>query len=168
MSRPGGSQRAGVRGPSDARGVTLIELLVAMAIGSMLLIAVAGLLSSARAGEGALSRSVEPSQALQLAAELLREELGMAGFIPFPPGSTPTLPTGTARVRVKDNGGGAGHSLGIGFIDDRLASGPVLRDLSFSTGVDGRGDAQLYRRAASGTRQPLVEGIASLRLAAFV
>lgn len=153
-------------------GVTLVELLVAMAIGALVLAAAAGLLSTARAGESTLTRGVQPRQALDLAAELLREEIALAAFVPWEPagpdvGTGTALPTGAGDLLVSA-AGSASQTVHIAFLDDRLATGPVARDLSFSAGRDGRGVAQLYRRSGSSSRQPLVEGIARIGVEGYV
>lgn len=143
------------------------------------MIAVAGLLSTARAGERGLTRGVGPGQALELAAELLREELGLAAFVPYvdDPGSDGAGSAGggatggstpaTGNV-VVGGAGAASNTFRVAYVDDRLATGPITRDLTFSTGIDGRGEAQLYRRSAGGSRQPLVAGIAKIRLTAYI
>ena len=162
---------------SKGRGVTLVELLIALALAGLLLTLIGGLLASARAAESSLGGSVEPRAALGLAAELVREEISLSGHLPY--GSTAaevgdmdtSVDLQSAALVVTANGGASdsGDAIRVWFVDDRLASGPVIRDLSFSTAVDSRGEAQLYRRSGvSSARQPLVAGIASLRVGAYL
>ncbi|HZJ08827.1 MAG TPA: prepilin-type N-terminal cleavage/methylation domain-containing protein [Trueperaceae bacterium] len=155
--------------PRRSLGVTLLELLVAMAIASLVMISLAGLLATARAGDRALTRDVEPRQALALGAELLREELGMAAFTPYLPAAESGVDLSPPLSNVVVSGASsAAHEVRVSFVDDRLATGLISRDLEFSTGVDGRGEAQLYRRSYGSPRQPLVAGIASLKVRAVI
>ena len=80
--------------PRARAGFTLVELLVTLAVASLLLAIVSGVMGSARAAAAAEDRAVEPWRALDLAAELLAEELGLAGFEP--------VGTGPARFRFRE------------------------------------------------------------------
>jgi len=142
-----------------AAGLTLVEVLVTLAVASLLLAAVSGVLVGANAAGAAEERATEPWRALDLAAELLAEEAGLAGHAPYPladdtgPGPDVTL-TGSA----------SGHVIQARFVDDRLAGPPVARELRFEARVDAGGAPQLYRTAGSASRQPLVAGVAGLRV----
>jgi hypothetical protein len=109
----------------------------------------------------------DTAAALQLAAELLREELNRAGSGPWPPptaeevgqlaaSETPEqfLARGLRVVPVLD-----GHALTLVYIDDSLATQTVARHLTFEAGQDGQGQPQLYRRSGTSPRQPWVAGI---------
>ena len=158
------------------RGVTLLELLIAMAMAALVLALLGGMLASARSADGALSQHAEPRAALALAAELLREEIGLAGYEPYDEptlaGTAPDPPAAPAvpAAAALPVGGAASddQTIRVAFIDPRLAGGPVTRDLSFSTDIDSRGEAQLYRRSGTSSRQPLVSGISALRVASYV
>ncbi len=142
-----------------AAGLTLVEVRVTLAVASLLLAAVSGVLLGANAAGAAEERATEPWRALDLAAELLAEEVGLAGHAPYPladgsgPGPDVTL-----------MGSATGHVIRARFVDDRLAGPPVARELRFEARVDAGGAPQLYRTAGSASRQPLVAGVAGLRV----
>jgi len=161
--------------------------LVAIAIASVALLAFGSLVANARRAAANSMVASDGSRALDLAAALLVEEVRMAGSLPWP---RPALVEGTEDpeaflanalwLYAGDSGGDSGGasdgavqgaggaSLRVRYVDDRLAGTPVARDVTFEVGVDGRGVTQLYRRPAGATRQPLVEGVDSLRLVGVV
>ncbi len=136
-------------------GLTMVEVLVVLAVASLLLAAMSGVLGSAFAADRAEERALEPWRALDLAAELLAEDVGLAGNAP-----SALVPTPGAALAVRVVPGG--HRLTVRFVDDRLAGPAVARELSFEAGVDGRGHAQLYRASGASSRQPVVEGVGGL------
>lgn len=152
-------------------GLTLIELLVAMSVAALILLLVGSMLASARAAEGGLTTGVEPRAALDLAAELLRKEVTMAGFVPFAgerpePTDAGSGAPGFALALVRTASGQ--EELKVTFVDDRLASGPLPREFGFSSAYDSRGEAQLYRRSGDSPRQPLVAGVSSFEVRAYL
>jgi len=150
------------RGLVRPEGLTLVEVLVALAVASLLLAVVSAVLGSARAAGAAEERAVEPWRALDLAAELLAEEVGLAGHEPYGLQDGATEPAVVVRLVA------TGHALGVAFVDDRLAGPAVVRSLRFEAGTDPRGEHQLYRASGGGSRQPLIEGVASLAVEAVV
>lgn len=157
--------RAGRGVGRGSSGLSLPELLVALALGVTLLGLVGAALASARRHASAAETHADTVAALLLTAELLQEELRVAGMLPWPATEgeralasawlTPGLTVALAAH---------GHTIGLRGNDHRLSGPDVARDLSFEAGVDGRGEAQLYRRAAGSVRQPLVAGVESLRV----
>lgn len=145
-----------------ASGFSLLEVLVAVALASVVVLVAVRMLAGGRTVDRALSVTSTSARALDVAAELLAAELRRAGYVPYPddggwtpsPGLSLQIHTGTAR----------GDAVGVRYLDDRVVDGPVQRDLIFDVAVDGRGEAQLYRRTASGNRQPLVQGVTELRV----
>ncbi|MEJ2667059.1 MAG: prepilin-type N-terminal cleavage/methylation domain-containing protein [Deinococcales bacterium] len=151
--------------PSARRaGFTLVELLVGLALAAVVTLAAARLLVGSSRSEGAVAAGADRALALDLASDLLGAELRRAGYVPVPPPSSVKLEPGTPSLTLTLTDGVQGDALAVRYVDDRLADGPVLRDLTFDAAVDGRGEPQLYRRTASGQRQPLVQGIAALRV----
>ena len=150
-------------------GVTLVELLVALAIAALVMLVAGALLSTARAGERVLNDGVDPQRALELAAELLREELSLAGFVPWQPtGDGEPAPHGADVERIVVSGAGTpSQEVALAFVDDRLASGPLLRRFGYSADRDGRGLPQLYRRSGDSSRQPVVQGVAQLQVTGY-
>lgn len=149
-----------------AAGLTLAEVLVALALAAVVGLAAARLLQASQRPRTTAGIAADHAQTLDVASGLLSGTLRRAGYRPFPLpagmtlGASPTLVLHLAGV-------GRSDELAVRYIDDRLASGPRLRDVSFTVGVDARGEWQLYRRAGAGTRQPLVHGIDELRLVAW-
>lgn len=156
------SRPAAGSAPRSANGLTLVEVLVALAIGSIVLGITVSLLSSARAATAAQASATEPSRVLDLAAEILSEEVGLSGFEPW------QLQRGPTEPAIVVAPGSGGQALTVGFIDDRV-EGPALdRLFTFEAAEDSTGRPQLYRRSGSTSRQPLVEGISHLALEALV
>lgn len=147
--------------PRARAGFTLVELLVTLAVASLLLAIVSGVMGSARAAAAAEDRAVEPWRALDLAAELLAEELGLAGFEPL---GTERVPEPAVTIRPA----AGGHAITVSVVDDRVAGTPVRRQVRFEAGEDARGLPQLYRAAGVASRQPLVEGVLGLAVEAVV
>lgn len=156
--------------PLDQRAFTLLELLVALAIGALLLAALLAFMRSTRHSATTLVSSADDALALQLAAELLREELHLAGARPWPHGAVPGVddPDAWLSAPLRIEPLGTGHRFALRYLDHRLNGPPLARDLAFEVGIDGSGDSQLYRRAAGAARQPLVAGVSLLKLVATV
>lgn len=152
--------RPAVRGT----GFTLVEVLLALAMAAMVVLAATGFLVGSSRADVAVSSASDSTLALDLAADLLGEELRRAGTTPNPPPGGVRLDGSVPSLTLVIGAGAQGDALAVRYVDDRLADGPVLRDLRFDAGIDGRGERQLYRRTASSHRQPLVQGIESLRV----
>jgi len=150
------------------RGFTLIEVLVAVAIAGLLLVALVGFVRTARGAALASETASEVTTTLRLASELLREELLLAGSAPWP------LPAGAGAVEglegtqttvqflaqgLQVRAVPGGHALRLVYVDDRVAGRPVARYLTFEAAVDGQGQPQLYRRSGTSPRQPWVGGV---------
>lgn len=160
----------------NARGLALVELLVASAIAGILMVALVGHVRAARNAQLAGETAHDTAAALQLATELLREELNRAGSGPWPlpmadevgqlaPSESPEqfLSRG---LRVASATGG--HALTLVYIDDGLTTQTVARHLTFEAGQDGQGEPQLYRRSGTSPRQPWVAGIERMEVAGFL
>lgn len=146
-------------------GFTLVEVLVTMALGAVIIGVLGALTTSGRRNAATVEQRADTAAALRLAAELLQEEVRLAGAVPWPtPGAdlevadlaawlTPALTITELSV---------GHAVAMRGVDHRLAEGAVAREVAFDVGTDARGEAQLYRRPAGSTRQPLVSDIEEL------
>jgi len=148
------------------RGLTLVELLVALAIAGVVLTLLAGLTAGARQGAGRTERRADTVATLRLSAELLAEELRLAGTVPWPPPANPAPEALAAWLEpaVTVALGPAGDAVGLRGIDHRLAGAPLQRDVVFEVVVDGAGEWQLYRRPLGSPRQPLVAGVTGLHV----
>lgn len=157
-------------------GVTLVELLVAVAIAGLLLLALAGYMRASRNAQLAGEVGHEATLSLRLAADLLREQLLLAGSAPWPlPAAEDVQQLGAGHTPAQFLASGlqvtpvpGGHALGLVYLDDSLAGQPVARQYSFEAGVDGQGQPQLYRRSFASSRQPWVAGIERMVVAGFV
>ncbi|HZW98490.1 MAG TPA: prepilin-type N-terminal cleavage/methylation domain-containing protein [Trueperaceae bacterium] len=157
-----GSSRNGRATAPVSAGLTLVEVLVALAVSAVVLGLVGSLLGSARAASTAQAMATQPDRALDLAAELLTEEIGLAAFRPW-------------RSLSEENGPevvltpvASGHAVQLSFVDDRLEGPAVERSLTFDAREDGDGAHQLYRRSGGASRQPLVSGIAAVVVESLV
>lgn len=144
---------------------TLVELLLTLGVAALLLLLLGAYMASARRAQQATEVGWQAGVALQLATELLREELRLAGSAPWPfPAEVVDTdqPQAFMQVPLQAWGAPGGSAIRLRYLDDRLAGAVVARDLTFEAAPDGRGQPQLYRRSGSDNRQPLVEGITQL------
>ena len=149
-------------------GFTLLEVLLALALATLVGLAAARLLTGSNASETAVSQGSDRARALDLAADLLAAELRRAGSVPYPPPAGGGLDATRPTLELTLGAGRHGDALVVRYLDDRVQGAPVLRDLRFDAALDGRGLAQLYRATASGNRQPLVQGIDAVRVVGWV
>lgn len=160
--------RANVGAAGRPTGLTVVEVLVALAIAGLITLALGQLLRAARAGEVAVNRTLDPLQALDLAAELLSEEVSLAANLVWPaPSVIHDLPTGVDVREFVNPGlvieaGPNGDRLSLKYVDERPAAGPRARIVTFEAGLDSAGEPQLFRRSGTSSRQPLVAGVESL------
>lgn len=155
--------------PQRHGGFTLVEVLLAIAIGGVLVVGVTRALSGDRRSARVTTERSDAQLSLDLAADLLGRELRRAGYVPYAPGAASVVHPWPVALRiVLRPGRAAGDTIEIRSIEDRLVTGPVARDLSFEAGIDGRGEPQLYRESGTGSRQPLVSGVAGLTVAGWV
>jgi len=146
----------------------LLELLLALALAILVGLAAARLLAGSRSAEAAVSGGSDAARALDLAAGLLAGELRRAGSEPYPPPAGGGLEPSQPSLVLALGSGRHGDALGVRYLDDRVQGAPVARDLRFDAALDGRGVFQLYRATASGNRQPVVQGIDTVRVVGWV
>ncbi len=142
--------------------MTLIELLMALAVAGVVLAPLLGYVRAARTAATAGETRSEVELTLQLAVELLREELRLSGALPWPP--PPQVegaddPEAFVAEALRVGAGAFGSSVRVRFVDHRLAGAPLAREHTYEARVDGNGEPQLYRRAGTSARQPLVAGV---------
>lgn len=160
--------RAGGMSAAAQAGVSLLELLVALALAVIVVLASVRLLSGSRAAQASGARASDAVLTLDLAAGLLGSEVRRAGYAPFPLGTVDAARPGTTLQLEVHAGRPSGDAVSVTYLDDRLAGAVVLRALRFEVGVDARGEPQLYRITASGAKQPLVQGVTRLTIAGWV
>ena len=146
-------------------GFTLVEVLVTMALGAVIIGVLGALTAGGRRNAATVEQRADTAAALRLAAELLQEEVRLAGAVPWPtPGADLEVADLAAWLipAVTITELSVGHAVAMRGVDHRLAEGAVAREVAFDVGTDARGEAQLYRRPAGSTRQPLVSDIEEL------
>lgn len=154
--------------------MSLVEVLVALAVAGILTLALAQMLRGTRSSEAALDRALDPLQVLDLAAELLSEEVSRAATLPWPtPAVIDDLPVGTDANGFLTPGltitaGTHGDRVRVAYVDESVAAGPRARAVTFEAGSDATGEPQLYRRTGASTRQPLVAGVDDMTVVALV
>lgn len=166
---PGGRQRAGASRSRAGSGFTLLEMLVAMVLVAVVAVAAARALAASRRSDASGQRTAETYLTLDLGSDLLLAAVRRAGFVPYPPGPGIAGAAWPWALRlVIHTARPEGDEVSVRYLDDRLAGAPALRDVRFESGRDGRGAPQLYRITASGAKQPLVQGVTRLTVAAWV
>lgn len=163
MSRP----RGGIT------GLTLAEVLVALLVSAIIGTLCAGALRSERGQSAAVSEALDARTAIDLAAELLAEEVGLAGSRPYTIDRVDLASSEAeawllAPQIVVHAAEGEGHRVSVTFIDERTAGPPALKTLTFEVAQDAGGAWQLYRRSGSASRQPLVAGVTDLDVVALI
>lgn len=149
-----------------AAGFTLLEALVALAVLGLLLAVLARGLALAHQASAVVDERAEEQQVAGLASALLRYDLGSAGYARPDLAESFEVPEPALLLERRPDDP-FGDRLRVRYLEDRELDVPKLRDHGFSAGVDGRGDPQLYRREGSGSRQPMVAGLTSLRVVAL-
>ncbi len=159
--------------PVSTAGLTLVEVLVALMVAVIIGALSAGALRGERGRAAAVSRALSERTAVDLAAELLAEEVALAGSRRFTfdaealaeVEAEPWLLAPQLVVRAVDGGG---DQVSVTFVDDRNVGPPTLKTLTFEAAQDAGGDWQLYRRTGSASRQPLVAGVSGLDVVALI
>lgn len=131
-------------------GFTLLEMLIALAVFGLFL---AGLMHAERAYHRAVTVEDEAlrMQLKQAAVELLRSELGMAGYRHSGPDIWVEHGRATDRITFS-------------YLEDRLEAAAEVRTVTFDAGTDREGRASLYRKEGTSNRQPAVSGLSALRV----
>lgn len=147
------------------RGFTLVEVLLALALVAIVIAAAGRGLAGSRHAAAAAAMSSGAMLSRDLGSDLVAREVRRAGYAPA---STPRAAGGGAELELALRPGRPrGDAVTVRYVDDRLSGAPLQRDLTFEVGLDGRGVPQLYRRTASGSKQPLVEGVSGLWVAGW-
>lgn len=157
-------------------GFTLVEALVALAVAAVVGVIAVAALRGERGQAAVLADVLARRTAVDLAAELLSEEIGFAGSSPLsalvwqPGGHEPGSWSSETHLVVGLAGAGVEgeDTLGVSLFDERLAGPPLLRRLTFEAAADAGGTWQLYRRPDGASRQPLVEGVSGLSVIGVV
>lgn len=163
----GGLDR-GRRGPATL-GFTLVELLVAMAVASLVLTLLAVAIVGGARGAGRLTDATERSQRRALAWALLRQEVELAGR-GLGDGSE-----GDRSMDVEESGhhgladvglvldldpaGDGGDRVGVRYLAEAHRRDPVVVEAWFFAAADGSGRPNLVRRPTGGVRQPWLLGV---------
>jgi hypothetical protein len=146
-------------------GTTLAEMLMACSLLSMLLLAAAGMHAEARRSTTVSEEAALRGQIVELAAELLRYHLGLAGHRGV---SQEGDLQGPALAVGLGAGQGGSDTLAVRYLEERWYAEPELRALRFDVKRDGTGLWNLYQQEAGATRQPAVQRVSGLAIVNFV
>jgi prepilin-type N-terminal cleavage/methylation domain-containing protein len=152
-------------------GITLVELLIAAAILSVLLGVLAAAFGLGARGYRATSDAALVQQRSEIASTLLSYEVGLAGYRGV--GATyasNTFTTPTHRLVITRGSGGASDSIRTRYYEDRFlqttGATTVVRDVTYSIGAHGGVSSLL--RTANGTTHPAIIGVTDLRVPSVV
>ena len=143
-----GGQAGRVQGARGARGYSLVELLVAMAVGGGLLAATVVLLHLGLRSWLWGAARVEAQQSARYALERMTSELREAGYDPTVAGIAPVLVAEPTRVAFQRDFNGNG------VVD------PTRERVTYLV----RAGETILRRDAGGGAQPVIEGVRAFRL----
>lgn len=142
-------------------GFTLLELLLAAAMLGTLLALLAGLLQSTGRAHNATEELSFEQQSAEAAEELLRYELGLAGYR-----------GADANYASRDFGGLPAFELSpdrkhitVRFFEDKFQTQPEFNEVSFKIKSDG---TALVRKVGRGTFQEVARGISGLEITEFM
>lgn len=142
-------------------GLTVLELLLAAVVLGVLLTLLAGLLQSTRRAYDANEQLSFEQQAVEAATELLRYELGLAGYrgadaacMTRDFGGLPALELSPGRDQIT-----------IRFFEDRFKSEPKLNEVAFKIKSNGKA---LVRNSNGSYFQEAAQGITGLEVTEFV
>lgn len=145
-------------------GFTLLEVLIATALIGVVLTAALGFLGSSSKAYGTLESAATQTQIMELAAEVLRYELELAGYA----GAGVSAALSGAGIELHPSGRpDQPDAITIRYVEDRWLSQPTERAIRFEVGTDGNGTPNLYRREHGSARQPAVQEITNLKLRAL-
>jgi Tfp pilus assembly protein PilW len=154
----------------NSDGITLVELLIAAAILGVLLAALTGLFTGSARGMQANQQLSDRQQNAAVAEQVLKYELGLAGYKGVTSNAlTRTFP-GDITLAVTRGSSTSPDTVRVQYYEDRLygeGSAAVLRDVSFSVQTN-KGKSYLARREGTGTTNNLVEGVTNLKVTNYV
>lgn len=142
-------------------GFSVLELLLAAAMLGTLLALLAGLLQSTRRAHDTNEQLSFQQQSVEAASELLRYELGLAGY------------RGTDAAYAKRSFGGQAafdvspkrDQLTVRFFEDKFQAKPKLVEVSFKIKSDG---SALVRKVGNGSFQEVARGVSKLEVTEFM
>jgi prepilin-type N-terminal cleavage/methylation domain-containing protein len=144
-------------------GFTLAEVLTALALLAVVLLAVGHFtVGSVRTWRAAL-QLLERAQLTAVAEEVVLQELGLAGYRleAFDP------PQATVEISVNPHPERS-DSVRVHYREERWLAAPQLQDITIDVTSDAQGNRNLYRREHGATRQPAVQGVTNLKLFRFI
>jgi type II secretory pathway component PulJ len=153
------------RPPSRQAGATLVEMVVAGALLSLLLMAAGSLHAQAHRSASVGHEVALRTQIAELSAELLRYHVGLAGHRGIHEGADlegPALALGRGASQ------GGSDTLAVRYLEERWYAEPELRVLRFDVKRDGSRLWNLYQQEDGATRQPAVQRVSGLRVHRFV
>ncbi len=150
-------------------GVTLVELLIAAGILSVLLAALTGLFVSSSKGLKTNKALSDRQQNTAVTEQVLKYELGLAGYRGVSQGDLTANTFNGSTLRVVKGSGSAPDTIRVQYYEDRLygsGSSDVLRKVRFGIGTSN-GKSYLTRRE-NGQTSNLVEGVSNLKVTHYI
>jgi Tfp pilus assembly protein PilW len=147
----------------QTKGFTLLELLVSAAIMIVILGALGGLFTTTVRANRTTTRASEAQQNAEAAIQLLKSEIGLAGYRgtdstansrTFSSSTLVVTPETTTRDRI-----------GVRFFEDRYVSGITQRMVTFGINTDTK---ELTRKLDAGDSLAVVEGVTNLKVTNYL
>lgn len=146
-------------------GFTLVEMVVAAAVLALLLSSLAAVTASARRSTVAAEEQALRAQIRAAAQAILVSELGRAGAPPVWLAGAWSVPPPYLSLTL---GSGRSDTVGVRYLDTAFRSGPAERRIELSASRDRGGTPNLYLRVGTGSRQPALQGVEVIEVAALV
>ncbi|MEX2536135.1 MAG: type II secretion system protein [Trueperaceae bacterium] len=152
-----------MRPTSRSLGMTLLEMLLACTLLGVLLLTATGVQVQARKASTVSEEVAFHAQIVELASELLRYHLGLAGHRGLgAPGNLQGPGLALAR------GSGGSDAFAVRYLEERWYAQPELRALRFDVRRDSTGRWNLYQQEEGATRQPAVQHVNGLELTGII
>lgn len=146
------------------QGFTLVEILVSLVLLGLLLLALSQYFTGSARNYRESAAMLERVQLESTARNVVIRELSFAGYGGGFIGefTGPTIEIGLADREDRSD------TFRIQYLEERWLAEPEQRNITIDVARDSNGLWNLYRREQGATRQPAVQEITNLKLAAFV
>jgi prepilin-type N-terminal cleavage/methylation domain-containing protein len=155
-----------------SQGFTLIELLISTAIMALVLVTLVALFSQSTKTLETNEAASERQQNAEAAAELLRYEVGLAGYrgTSSTALASNTFTGSTVSIGVNPSAS-ASDTIAVQYYEDRFYDGSstiTLLSVTFSTGTDANGNPVLLRQQGSSGALAAAADVALLKVVKYV
>ncbi len=152
------------------KGFSIIELLLAAAILSVLMAILASLFNGANQSHKAIEKVAARMQEADVASQLLSYEIGLAGYRGVNQTTLSANDFGGAsvlRLAIGKSSSGGSDTLTTRYYEDRYVSATTLRSVTYSVGTSG-GVSSLLRQEGSDPPYPAVYGVSKLEVLSYI